>query len=41
MPAKIYRVTLTIEERKSLADLVNKGTGRTGKLKQCPYLIDG
>lgn len=39
MPAKIYRVTLTIEERESLTTLVNKGTGAAGKLKRARILL--
>lgn len=39
MPAKIYSVTLTIEERQKLTDLVNKGTGLAGKLKRARILL--
>lgn len=39
MPAKIYRVTLTNEERKGLTDLVNKGKGPAGKLKRARILL--
>jgi hypothetical protein len=39
MPAKIYRVTLTIEERKELTSLVNKGKGPAGKLKRARILL--
>ena len=39
MPAKIYRVTLTIEERKELTALVNKGKGLAGKLKRARILL--
>lgn len=39
MPAKIYRVTLTIEERKQLTDLVNKGSGPAGKLRRARILL--
>lgn len=39
MPAKIYRVRLTIEERKQLADLVNKGSGPAGKLRRARILL--
>ena len=39
MPAKIYRVTLTVEERKQLADLVNKGSGPAGKLRRVRILL--
>ena len=39
MPAKIYRVTLTIEEREALTALVNKGKGPAGKLKRARILL--
>ena len=39
MPAKIYRVTLTSEEREDLTALVNKGTGPAGKLKRARILL--
>lgn len=39
MPAKIYRVTLTIEEREALTALVNKGKGAAGKLKRARILL--
>lgn len=39
MPAKIYRVTLTIEERQALTALVNKGKGPAGKLKRARILL--
>lgn len=39
MPAKIYRVRLTNEERKQLADLVNKGNGPAGKLRRARILL--
>jgi hypothetical protein len=39
MPAKVYRVTLTIEERKQLTDLVNKGGGPAGKLRRARILL--
>ena len=39
MPAKIYRVTLTIEEREELTTLVNKGKGPAGKLKRARILL--
>jgi hypothetical protein len=39
MPAKIYRVTLTTEEREALTALVNKGKGAAGKLKRARILL--
>jgi hypothetical protein len=39
MPAKIYKVTLTIEEREELIALVNKGKGPAGKLKRARILL--
>lgn len=39
MPAKIYRVTLTSEEREDLIALVNKGKGPAGKLKRARILL--
>jgi transposase len=39
MPAKIYRVTLTKEERQELTSLVNKGKGPAGKLKRARILL--
>lgn len=39
MPAKLYRVTLTAEERESLTALVNKGKGPAGKLKRSRILL--
>jgi hypothetical protein len=39
MPAKIYKVTLTIEERQYLTELVNKGKGPAGKLKRARILL--
>jgi len=39
MPAKLYRVTLTIEEREELTTLVNKGKGLAGKLKRARILL--
>lgn len=39
MPAKIYRVTLTKEERETLTALVNKGKGPAGKLKRARILL--
>ena len=39
MPAKIYRVTLTTEEREDLTALVNKGKGPAGKLKRARILL--
>jgi hypothetical protein len=39
MPAKIYKVTLTIEEREDLTALVNKGKGLAGKLKRARILL--
>jgi hypothetical protein len=39
MPAKIYRVTLTIEEREVLIALVNKGGGAAGKLRRARILL--
>jgi len=39
MPAKIYRVTLTTEEREDLKSLVNKGSGPAGKLKRARILL--
>jgi hypothetical protein len=39
MPAKIYRVTLTNEERHALTTLVNKGKGLAGKLRRARILL--
>ena len=39
MPAKIYRVTLTTEEREDLKALVNKGKGPAGKLRRARILL--
>jgi hypothetical protein len=39
MPAKIYRVTLTTEEREELTTLVNTGKGPAGKLKRARILL--
>lgn len=39
MPAKIYKVTLTSEERQTLTALVNKGKGPAGKLKRARILL--
>ena len=39
MHAKIYRITLTIEEREELTILVNKGKGPAGKLKRARILL--
>ena len=39
MPGKIYRVTLTSEEREELTELVNKGKGLAGKLKRARILL--
>ena len=39
MPAKIYNVTLTTEEREELTALVNKGKGPAGKLKRARILL--
>jgi transposase len=39
MPAKIYRVTLTTEEREDLKALVNKGKGPAGKLKRARIVL--
>lgn len=39
MPAKIYKVTLTTEEREELTTLVNKGKGLAGKLKRARILL--
>ena len=39
MPAKIFKVTLTAEEREDLTALVNKGKGPAGKLKRARILL--
>ena len=39
MPARKYKVTLTIEEREELTALVNKGKGAAGKLKRSRILL--
>ena len=39
MPAKLYRVTLTIEEREELTTLVNTGKGPAGKLRRARILL--
>ena len=39
MPAKKYKVTLTIEEREELTALVNKGKGAASKLKRSRILL--
>jgi transposase len=39
MPAKIYRVTLTKEERQALTSVVNKGNGPAGRLKRARILL--
>ena len=39
MPAKIYKVTLTCEERKSLTTLVNKGQGLARRLTRARILL--
>jgi transposase len=39
MPAKIYRVTLTTEEREVLTALINKGSGPAGKLRRARILL--
>ena len=39
MPAKIYRVTLTKEERECLTTLANKGVGQAGRLRRARILL--
>lgn len=39
MPAKLYRVTLTDEEREDLTALVNKGKGVTRRLTRSRILL--
>ncbi len=39
MPAKIYRVTLTIEERAELTALVSKGKGNARRLRRARILL--
>jgi len=39
MPAKIYRVTLTTEEREELTALVNKGKGQARRLRRARILL--
>jgi transposase len=39
MPAKIYKVTLTKEERKELTALVNKGKGQARRLRRARILL--
>ena len=39
MPAKIYKVTLTKEEREELTTLVNKGKGQARRLRRARILL--
>ena len=39
MPAKIYKVMLTEEERKELTQLVNKGKGQARRLRRARMLL--
>jgi AraC-like DNA-binding protein len=39
MPAKIYRVKLTKEEREELTRLVNKGKGKASRLRRARILL--
>jgi transposase len=39
MPAKIYKVTLTKEEREELSILVSKGTGQVRRLRRARILL--
>ena len=39
MPAKIYKVTLTSEERSELTALVSKGTGNARRLRRARILL--
>ncbi len=39
MPAKIYKVTLTTEEREKLTALVSKGTGSAPRLKRAHIML--
>lgn len=39
MPAKIYRVTLTEEEREEMRGLVSKGKGAAGRLRRARILL--
>lgn len=39
MPAKIYRVTLTTEERAELKALVSKGTGNARRIRRANMLL--
>lgn len=39
MPAKIYRVTLTTEERQELKVLVSKGTGNARRIRRAHMLL--
>ena len=39
MPAKIYRVTLTDEEREELTALANKGTGNARRMRRARILL--
>lgn len=39
MPAKIYRVKLTKEEREELSNLVNKGKGKASRLRRARILL--
>jgi transposase len=39
MPAKIYKVTLTAEEREELTALVSKGTGPASRLRRARILL--
>ena len=39
MPAKIYRVSLTKEEREELTALVNKGKGQASRLRRARILL--
>jgi hypothetical protein len=39
MPAKTYRITLTVEEREDSTALVNKGKGPAVKLKRARILL--
>lgn len=39
MPAKIYKVTLTSEERAELTALVSRGTGNARRLRRARILL--
>lgn len=39
MPAKIYRVKLTVAEREELTALVNKGKGKASRLRRARILL--